>query len=150
RLPRWRSRVVTLPALVLLSLVPLVAGADALLPASVAVAASVVISATVHSGLLIRLAWHLHTAAALPAAVCRGAGFTGLGALVAGAAVTGALLLDDHPAVANVSAAGLAAVGLLVCTLLYLVGLLVMPGVAPGGWARTRRLLDGGGLGVCF
>lgn len=146
---RRRSRAVTLPAILLLSLVPLLAGADGLLPAPAAVAAGVAISAGVHSGLLIRLAWRLHTAA-MPAGICRGAGFTGLGVLCAGTAVTGALLIDGHPAAADVSAAGLAAAGLLISTLLYLIGLLVTPGVVPGGRARIRRLLDGAGFGVCF
>jgi diguanylate cyclase (GGDEF)-like protein/PAS domain S-box-containing protein len=82
--------------------------------------------------------------------LCRGTGLIGLGALVAGAAGVGAILLDRHPVHADPSAAGLAAVGLLVSAMLYLLGLLMLPGVVPTGLARVRRLLDGAGLGTCF
>jgi len=72
---------------------------------------------------------------------CRGAGFLGLGALLAGAgvAVTGLPWLEPGP---------VAAVTTLVAAPVYLTGLLLLPGTAPDLGARLRRLLDGAGIGV--
>jgi diguanylate cyclase (GGDEF)-like protein/PAS domain S-box-containing protein len=132
-----------------LGLLCLLAGALHLLPLPIAVAAGVAGSAIVHSGLLGRLAWRLHGTAA-SAGLSRGAGLTGIGVFVAGAAALRGVLLDGHHSHVGRSAAGVAAVGLLVSALLYLLGLLVLPGVVPTGLARARRLLDGAGLGTCF
>jgi diguanylate cyclase (GGDEF)-like protein/PAS domain S-box-containing protein len=140
-------------AAALLGTLPLLAGAVRVLPVYVAVAAGVAVAASIHSGLLIRMAWRVHRSAA-SSGLCRGAGFIGLGVLVTGAAAIGAILLRGRPLGAGASAAGpapgLAAAGLLVSTLLYLLGLLVLPGVVPTGMARVRPLLDGLGLGTCF
>lgn len=132
-----------------LGLLCLIAGALHLLPVPVAVAAGVIVSTIVHSGLLGRLTWRLRGAAA-SAGLSRGTGLTGVGVLVAGAAGVRGVLLGNHTSHVGRSAAGIAAVGLLVSALLYLLGLLVMPGVVPTGLARARRLLDGAGLGTCF
>jgi diguanylate cyclase (GGDEF)-like protein/PAS domain S-box-containing protein len=149
RLTRWPLRAMARAAAAMLGILPLLAGALGLLPTSAAIVTGIAASVTVHSGLLIRLAWRLHRTAVTPG-LCRAAGFIGLGALVSGAAATGAVLLSGLRPGTGPSAAGLAAAGLLASTLLYLLGLLVLPGVVPSGMARVRRLLDGIGLGTCF
>src|SRR5690242_19451282 len=75
-----------------LGLLCLLAGALRALPVPVAVAAGVIASTIVHSGLLGRLTWRLRGAAA-SAGLSRSTGLTGVGVLIAGAAgVRGVLL----------------------------------------------------------
>ncbi|MFD0581355.1 hypothetical protein [Dactylosporangium darangshiense] len=105
-----------------------------------AVAAAGGAAALLQAGGLIRLALRIHHERR-SFGPCRGAGFLGLGALLAGAgvAVTGLPWLDPGP---------VAAVTTLVAAPVYLAGLLLLPGTAPDLGARLRRLLDGAGIGV--
>ncbi|MEV6931966.1 EAL domain-containing protein [Dactylosporangium sp. NPDC051485] len=97
-------------------------------------------AALVHAGGLIRLALRIHHGRR-DFGPCRGAGFLGLGALLAGAGVaaTGLPWLDPGP---------IAAATTLLAAPAYLAGLLLLPGTAPTLGARLRRLLDGAGIGV--
>src|SRR5215469_8513222 len=132
-LPRW------LPlATVVLGLTPLACTLLGLASTSVAVAFGIGASTIVHSGLLVRLAWHVHTSMR-PAGLCRSAGFTGLATLAAGGTTVAAILLSQRSAGASPNsapmasaptAADLTAGGLLLATLLYLLALLLLPGVA--------------------
>ncbi|MEU7872338.1 EAL domain-containing protein [Dactylosporangium sp. NPDC049140] len=106
----------------------------------VAVAVAAAGAALLHAGALIRLALRIHHGRR-DFGPCRGAGFLGMGALIAGAgvAVTGVLALVPGP---------VAAATTLLAAPTYLLGLLLLPGAAPTLGARLRRLLDGAGIGV--
>jgi diguanylate cyclase (GGDEF)-like protein/PAS domain S-box-containing protein len=97
-------------------------------------------SAAVHGTLLVLLALEIHGRQQM-FGPCRGVGFLSLGVLAGG---VGAMLA----AVGRWSA--VAAGGLLTATVLYLTGMLLLPGAAPNFVARLRQSLDAVGLAACF
>jgi diguanylate cyclase (GGDEF)-like protein/PAS domain S-box-containing protein len=142
----------------------LTGGTTGLLPPLIALAAAVATSTAVHSALLVRLALITHfrgrAATDRPAPPsCRGAGLLGMSLLVTGATVVGAvatrpgLATAPSPTVAadpflDPFAARLCAAGLLVAALLFVLGLLLLPGTAPAPLARLRQASDGLAIGV--
>jgi diguanylate cyclase (GGDEF)-like protein/PAS domain S-box-containing protein len=109
-----------------------------------AVVASVGTVVAVYAGLLIRLALGIHRRRR-SFGHCRGAGFLGMGVLVSGLTVA---VAAARPGAARSSE--LAAGGLLIVVVMYLLGLLFLPGTAPTLGARLRRGLDGVGVGACL
>jgi diguanylate cyclase (GGDEF)-like protein/PAS domain S-box-containing protein len=132
-----------------LSYALLIAGAASPLPRLIALAAAVATSAAVPAGLLIRLARSAH----LRGRNGSGAGLLGASLLVTGATVVGAVVTGPDPAtrpLVDAFAARLGAAGLSLATLLFLLGLLLLPGTASGPLARLHRALDGLAVAVCF
>lgn len=131
RLPRW---ILALPPAV--AVAALLAGLAGALPPLAAVAAAVAIAVTLPAVRLIQLAlaWHA-TRGAFRA--CRGACLLGMGSVVSAATIALLPLVDPEPR------AYLAMVGLGVAASLFLLGLLLLPGIAATVTARLRRAVDG-------
>jgi diguanylate cyclase (GGDEF)-like protein/PAS domain S-box-containing protein len=105
-------------------------------PVRVALAAGGGFAAAAFTTLLVRLAL------ALPHGPCRGAGFLGMGVLAGGVGLVAVLA-------APAALVGRAmTVGFLPSTVLFLLGLLLLPGTAPTWRSRLRRALDGVGMGT--
>lgn len=120
-----------------LVLVAGLAGAvDPLLAVAVAVGAAALVPAVA----LICLALAVHATGSF--ASCRGAGFLGVGVFASGAAVATLPLVDSG------SRAFVAVTGLALAAAAYLLGLLLLPGVATTLMARLRRAFDGISIGV--
>jgi diguanylate cyclase (GGDEF)-like protein/PAS domain S-box-containing protein len=113
--------------------------------ALVVVSAAVTAGSTVYATILIRLALAMHRGRR-SFGPCRGAGFLGMGVLLAGTGVcaTGVTEMVSGPARAALVAAG----ATVVAAPTFLLGLLLLPGAAPTLGARLRRLLDGLGIGI--
>jgi diguanylate cyclase (GGDEF)-like protein/PAS domain S-box-containing protein len=122
------------------------AGVAGLIPQLLAVGVAVTLGTAVHTWLLVRLALAIHHQRS-SFGPCRGAGFLGMGVLAAGGSVAVAVAVT-YGGTATAGARILAA-GLLAATLLYVLGMLLLPGTAPDPVARIRRVLDGLGVGVC-
>lgn len=124
----------------------LVTASAGMLPTPAAFCCAVALPTAVYGFLLARLALAIHTRRH-SFGPCRGAGFLCLGVLAAG---TGAGLAGWLDSAHGRSASLAGGLGLSVATLLYLLGLLLLPGTAPTPIARLRRALDGLGIGLCF
>src|SRR5437762_3995424 len=137
------------PLTAALSCAVLGAGVVGLIPPLPAVGIAIALATGVHATLLVRHAWSIHrrTHRFGP---CRGSGFLGLGTLVAGTAVVAAVVLVAGGRATGPAGAGILTGGLLVAVGLYVLGLLLLPGAAPGLTGRLRRVLDGLGVGVSF
>src|SRR5690606_32797684 len=68
---------------------------------------------------------------------CRGTGLLGMGVLTGGLGLVGAAVAPAD------LAASVLAIGLIVAAVMYALGLLMLPGVAPSWTTRVGRLLDG-------
>ena len=135
------------PLTAALSCAALGAGVAGLMPPLIAVGAAVGLATAVHTTLLVRhaLAVHRQRHSFGP---CRGAGFLGMGVLAAGTSVVAAVVLVASGGTTGPTGARVLTGGLLAATALYVLGLLLLPGAAPGPLARLRRVLDGLGIGV--
>nr|MDT0663049.1 EAL domain-containing protein [Micromonospora sp. DSM 115978] len=123
------------------AVVVLLVSAGGGLPPSLAVVVAVGLVTLAVAGRLIWLARRMHTVHG-GFGPCRGAGLLGLGVLASGATVAGAVLAT--PAVRTT----VALVGLLVATVLFLFGMLLLPGAASTVSVRLRRGFDGLSLGI--
>ncbi|MDQ0368930.1 putative bifunctional diguanylate cyclase/phosphodiesterase [Catenuloplanes indicus] len=111
------------------------------LPAQAAAGGAIVLVTAQAAGALIRRALQIH-AATRTFGPCRGAGLLGMGAVTAGCTVLGVLLTP--PGVREHLAMG----GLVASALVYLSGIILMPGAATTVPARLRRGIDGAGVGT--
>ncbi|GAA5191944.1 hypothetical protein GCM10023322_50460 [Rugosimonospora acidiphila] len=131
----------------------LTVGGTGLLPRLVALAAAVAASTAVHAGLLVRLALSAHLRRRT-ARLCRRAGLLGLSLLVTGATVVGTAVTGSdsvsHGALHDPFAARLGAVGLLLATLLFLLGLILPPGSTADPVDRLHQALDGLAIVACL
>lgn len=93
-------------------------------------------AAVLCSVLLVRLAL------VLPHGPCRGAGMLGMGVLAGGVGLVAAMLAPRGWGTRVLAAC------LVVVSVLYLAGLLLLPGTAADWRARMRRMLDGLGIGA--
>lgn len=75
---------------------------------------------------------------------CRGTGLLGMGVLTGGLGLVGAAVAPAD------LAASVLAIGLIVAAVMYALGLLMLPGVAPSWTTRVGRLLDGLVIGSCL
>ncbi|HKS99430.1 MAG TPA: EAL domain-containing protein [Rugosimonospora sp.] len=134
----------TAPALVpFASTALLTAGVAGLLPVLQAVCAAIVLSAAVHTTLLVRTALAVHRRYRSFSA-CRGAGYLGLAVLTGG-------LTALVPGVVRHSGAVMARVatgGIVLAAALYVTGMLLFPSATPNPVARIRQALDGLGIGM--
>ena len=141
--PRLAARVshrVVFFAVPAAAMVLLLVGVAGLIPARVALAAGVGVTAVWAAAVLWRAALAIHHAEGAFAA-CRGAGFVGMAALFAG--VTAALPLFRPP---WFGVWGLLAVA--ATATFSVLGTVLLPGAAPTLPARLRRMFDGLGFGV--
>ena len=149
------------PLTAALSCAVLCAGVAGVASPLVAVGVAVGLATVVHAALLVRhaLAIHREPAPGLDQqggarpqehsfGPCRGAGFLGLAVLAAGTAVVAAVAVVADGQATGPAGARVLTGGLLAATALFVLGLLLLPGAAPGPLARLRRLLDGLGVGV--
>ncbi|MEO3745474.1 EAL domain-containing protein [Plantactinospora sp. B5E13] len=111
------------------------------LPPYLAVGGAVGVVAALAAGRLVRLAVRLHRTQR-GFGPCRGAGFLGFGVLASGISAV-VLMLSPAEARDAVALAGLA-----VALLLYLLGMLMLPGAASTVPVRLRRAFDGLSLGI--
>ncbi|MDR7281174.1 putative bifunctional diguanylate cyclase/phosphodiesterase [Catenuloplanes atrovinosus] len=111
------------------------------LPAHVAAGGAIVLVTVQAATALIRRALQIH-AATRTFGPCRGAGLLGMGAVTAG--VTVLAVLVTGPGVREHVAMG----GLVAAALVYLSGIILMPGAATTIPARLRRAVDGAGVGT--
>ena len=135
-LPLRLLGTVTLAAVLILA-----AGPAGLLPPLAAVGAAVAVAAVLPAAALVGLAL------ALPAAtgawtVCRGTGLLSLGVAAGGVSMAVLPLLGPGPRPV------VALAGLAVATGTYLLGMLLLPGVATTPTVRLRRAVDGLSIGV--
>ncbi|MFI5845135.1 putative bifunctional diguanylate cyclase/phosphodiesterase [Catenuloplanes sp. NPDC051500] len=119
----------------------LVAGLTGLLSAPVAAGGAIVLVTAQAAGALIRRALSIH-AATRTFGPCRGAGLLGMGAIASGLTVLG--VLSTGPGVRSL----IAMTGLVVSALVYLSGIVLLPGAATSVPARLRRAVDGAGVGT--
>ncbi|MDP9797289.1 diguanylate cyclase (GGDEF)-like protein/PAS domain S-box-containing protein [Catenuloplanes nepalensis] len=111
------------------------------LPVQWAACGAIVLVTAQAAGALIRRALQIH-AATRTFGPCRGAGLLGMGAVTAGCTVLGVLLTP--PGVREHVALG----GLVASALVYLSGIMLLPGAATTVPARLRRAIDGAGVGT--
>ena len=140
QLPRF-VRIVAIAGPPTAALVTLVCAGVGVVPALPALAAAAALTAAVGTTRLVRLALRIH-ARVHSFGPCRGAGYLGMGALATGLSV---VLLPAAPPDAR---AVIATVGLAFGAVLYLIGLLLLPGAATTTHARLRRCFDGLSLGI--
>ncbi|MEJ3744272.1 EAL domain-containing protein [Actinomycetes bacterium KLBMP 9797] len=119
----------------------LVAGAAGVLPPLAAAGLAATVVAAVATTRLVRLALAIH-ANQHSFGPCRGAGFLGMGVL-AGGLTAAALVLAPPSRHAPIAAAGLAA-----AVIMYVLGVLLLPGAAVTPGIRLRRALDGTSIGI--
>lgn len=138
-----RRRIVRGPEFVTVSvaLLVLLAAAFGRLSAYPAVAVAVGLVALVLSSRLVRLAIALHTTHQ-SFGPCRGAGLLGMGVLVSGATMAAVALAP--PSARSV----VALTGLFPTVVLFLLGMLLLPGAASTVSVRLRRGFDGLSLGI--
>ncbi len=107
-------------------------------PVAVGVAAG--ITGALYTALLVSRALAIHIAAG-SYAPCRGVGFLGMGVLAGGVSLVSAM---TDP----VRGPGLVGIGVAASSVLFLLGLLLLPGTAPTLTSRMRRMLDGVAIGL--
>ncbi len=122
--------------------------ATGLISGPVAVIGAVGLTTAVYTALLVARALRLH----ITAAPCQGVGLLGMGVLAGGAGLVGGAVLASRAGAYAASRAGAYAVvvGVAASVVLFLVALLLLPGVAPSVRSRIRRLVDGLAIGTCF
>jgi diguanylate cyclase (GGDEF)-like protein/PAS domain S-box-containing protein len=140
----WLPGIVTVWALVTLG-----GGLVGALPARNALAFAIGLAAACHAGRLIRLALKIHIGQQR-FGPCRGAGFLGMGVLVGGATAVTLAVLPAAPVGQAGPGGPVALGGLVATTVMYLLGLLLLPGAAITVTTRVRRLLDGIAVGTCL
>ncbi|GIF71353.1 putative bifunctional diguanylate cyclase/phosphodiesterase [Asanoa siamensis] len=140
QLPRF-VRIVAIAGPPAAALVALVCAGVGVVPTLPALAAATALTAAVGTTRLVRLALRIH-ARVHSFGPCRGAGYLGMGTLATG---LGGLLLPFAPPGAR---APVVTVGLALAAVLFVIGLLLLPGAATTTHARLRRLFDGVSLGI--
>nr|WP_239083851.1 EAL domain-containing protein [Asanoa ishikariensis] len=140
QLPRF-VRIVAIAGPPAAALATLICAGAGVLPALAALAAATALTAAVGTFRLVRLALRIH-ARVHSFGPCRGAGYLGMGALATGVSVV--LLTVAQPSARPT----IAAVGLAFASVLYVIGLLLLPGAATTTHARLRRCFDGLSLGI--
>ncbi len=144
---------VLVPVAPALSCALLTAGTTSLLPRMTSLAAAVAASTAAHAVLLIYFALAAHSRAPQAGPGSRAAGLLGASLLTTGATVVAAVAAGSAVAarpLADPLAARLGGAGLLLATLLFLFGLLLLPGPAAGPGPRAYRALDGLATGACL
>ncbi|MDG4823466.1 EAL domain-containing protein [Asanoa sp. WMMD1127] len=140
QLPRF-VRIVAIVGPPTAALAALICAGFGVLPALPTLAAATALTAAVGTTRLVRLALRIH-ARVHSFGPCRGAGYLGMGTLATGLSV---VLLPVAPAGGR---ALIAAIGLAFASVLYVIGLLLLPGAATSTHARLRRCFDGVSLGI--
>jgi len=138
--PRRAALLVAATAAALAVLAGVLAGA---VPVLAGTAAAAGLASAVGATLLVRLALRIH-ARAHSFGPCRGAGYLGMGVVATGLS-TAFLPLAPAGARATVAAVGLGLAGVL-----FVLGLLLLPGAATTTNARLRRCFDGVSLGIAI
>ncbi|GIH18124.1 putative bifunctional diguanylate cyclase/phosphodiesterase [Rugosimonospora africana] len=136
-----------------LSCALLAAGTTGLLPRMTALAAAAAASTAVHAVLLICLALAAPGTRSPASPGRRSAALLGASLLATGATVVAAVAAESRVAtnpLVDPFAARLGTAGLLLATLLFLFGLLLLPGPASGALARLHLALDGLAIGACL
>ncbi|MGH3715737.1 MAG: hypothetical protein ACRDT4_20100, partial [Micromonosporaceae bacterium] len=110
-----------------------------LIPGRYAVVAAVTVTTAIYTALLVARALRLHHTAA----PCQGVGLLGMGLLAGGAGMVGGALTTGRLAAYPV------AIGTAASVVLFLIALLLLPGVAPTVRSKGRRLVDGLAIGIC-
>ncbi|MEV4538409.1 EAL domain-containing protein [Asanoa sp. NPDC049518] len=140
QLPRF-VRIVAIAGPPTAALATLICAGAGLLPALTALAAATALTGAVGTYRLVQLALRIH-ARVHSFGPCRGAGYLGMGALATGLSVV--LLPVAPPGQRPI----ITAIGLAFASVLYVIGLLLLPGAATSTHARLRRCFDGLSLGI--